>query len=763
MFAGFLFTFFIFFIYTTRPEYLSQFNHNLYDTILKRTYESKTSGQVVIIDLDEKSFKRYGQWPWARYNIAMLLERLRVSGAISVGMDILFAEFDRTSPIILKDNLKRDLNVEVAFSGLPEALMDNDKIFSKILSKGRYVLGFCFDDAQQKTLSDEGTQHNLRPNVKGEKNAKDIFTCLKSSKGAVFPITELSDSVSGIGFINAPPEEDGIVRSVPLLMTMDGKIYPCLALAVLRSALGNPPVVIKVTSGGLKSLRLGKTIIPVDEYGRMYLNFRGERETFPYYSAVDVMEGRVDMGSFKNKIVLIGTSAAGLKDLKATPLDSQFPGVEAQATVIDNILKKDFFLKPDWILGLEISLIVVFGIITAIFIAFASPLLTVPFVVVSAYGVWFGSTWCFENWRVFISPLCPFIILVGNFSILSFMKFWNTEREKGFVRNTFGRYLSDSIVQQILDTPGGLNLVGEKKIITIMMTDLRGFTAICERLAPEEVVSIVNNYLGAMTPIIAKYEGTIDEFIGDAILAIFGAPISKEDDVLRAIACSVEMQNAMIGVNEKNRELGLPEVAQGIGLHTGEAIVGNIGSELRSKYGIVGKSVNFTARVESYTVGGQIYISEQARQEAGDILKIKSQMEIKPKGVKEPTTIYEITGISGGYDVFMPEKEEELFVSLPESVFVKITVLEGKHAGGEIVDGEILEMSGEKVKIKSELIVTQLDNFKMGLMDKNGDLITADLYGKAVHVIDSSLSVISFTSIPTEAKVFFEKLIPETD
>lgn len=756
--AGFLFTFFMCFIYVYKPEYLSHLNHKIYDTILKVTHDTKDSGAVVIIDLDEKSMKRFGQWPWARYRIAILLEKIRGAGAICVGMDILFAESDRTSPRILKENLKKDLNVDIEFKGLPEALLDNDKIFADILKKGRYVLGFFFDDSQRPDAVMNDLKYAIRPVVIKEPGASDPLHFLYESKGAVFPVSELSKAASGMGFINSRPEDDGIIRSAPLLMAMNGNMYPCLALSVLRSAMGNPPVVVKMTKGGIESLKVGKSVIPVDKNGRMFLNFRGGSHTFQYFSARDVMEGKLPENSLMNKIVLIGTSAAGLKDLRATPLDPLFPGVEAQATIIDNILSKDFFLRPDWTPGLELSLIAIFGIITAIFIAFSSPLWTLPLVVVSAYGVWYGGVWSFENWRIFISPLFPFIMLAGNFSFLSFLKFWNTEREKGFIRNTFGRYLSDSIVQQILDTPGGMNLGGEKKIVTIMMTDLRGFTAICERLAPEDVVSIVNNYLRNMTPIIGKYGGTIDEFIGDAILAIFGAPISKEDDVKRAVACAVEMQNAMQEVNRINLEGGLPQVEQGIGLHTGEAIIGNIGSELRSKYGIVGKNVNFTARVESYTVGGQIYISKETRNEIGDILKVNSQMEVKPKGVKEPTTIYEITGIGGKYNVYMPEKESVLFEVLTKTVHLNITVLEGKHAGEDVVKGKIIEMAGMIAKVQSDLPVNPLDNFKMSLEDENGIEITADLYGKAVEIVDNSVFIINFTSVPPEAKEFFSRL-----
>ena len=234
-----------------------------------------------------------------------------------------------------------------------------------------------------------------------------------------------------------------------------------------------------------------------------------------------------------------------------------------------------------------------------------------------------------------------------------------------FIKKTFGRYLSDDIVESILNTPEGLELGGEKRKVTIMMTDLRGFTSIGERLPPEEVLAIINIYLKAMTDIILEYEGTIDEFIGDAILVIFGAPVFKQDDAKRAVACAIEMQQSMSEVNQKNLEFGYPEVCMGIGINTGEVVVGNIGSEKRSKYGVIGSHVNLTSRIESYTVGGQILVSESTIEDCEGLLRIDDQFQVMPKGVKQPITIYEIGGIGGTYNSYLPEKKKvELIIIL---------------------------------------------------------------------------------------------------
>jgi len=337
------------------------------------------------------------------------------------------------------------------------------------------------------------------------------------------------------------------------------------------------------------------------------------------------------------------------------------------------------------------------------------------------------------------------------------------EKDNSFIKKTFGQYLSDDIVNSILETPEGTVLGGEKRIVTIMMTDLRGFTAIGERLPAEDVVSIINIYLETMTEIILKYKGTIDEFIGDAIFVIFGAPISGKDDAKRAVACAMEMQLAMKEVNRRCREKGLPEVHQGIGINTGDLIVGNIGSPKRMKYGCVGKNVNLTARIESYTVGGQIFISESTVESCGDILRIDDQMEVMPKGVKKPITIYETGGIGGDFNIYLPEKKEIELNELAEPISVQFIVLAGKHAGDDLIDGKIIKLIEDAGELHCDIMLERLDNIKISVIDSDKNVITPDLYGK----ITSSVSekppafIVNFTSIPPEAVSFFKNVFKE--
>jgi adenylate cyclase len=333
-------------------------------------------------------------------------------------------------------------------------------------------------------------------------------------------------------------------------------------------------------------------------------------------------------------------------------------------------------------------------------------------------------------------------------------------RANQFIRKTFGRYMSDDVVANLLDNPEGLQLGGANKVVSVMMTDLRGFTAIGERLPPEDVITMLNIYLETMTEIILKYNGTIIEFLGDGILALFGAPTTRDDDAQRAVACVLEMQLAMPDVNARTRELGFPEVSMGGGINTGQVIAGNIGSDLRAKYGVVGKTINLTARIESMTVGGQLLISESTLQACNNILRIDDQWPVTLKGIPDPVTIYHVGGIEGPYQVRLPKQQPIELKLLSDSLTVLITILAGKHAGGDHHAGTITALNNQAAEITSTLKIERLSNIKMQLYDVEGTSITDQLYCKVMAVEkDKDCFQVHFTSIPPEAKQFFSQVL----
>jgi adenylate cyclase len=333
------------------------------------------------------------------------------------------------------------------------------------------------------------------------------------------------------------------------------------------------------------------------------------------------------------------------------------------------------------------------------------------------------------------------------------------ELRNQFIRATFGRYLTDEVVASLLDSPEGLRLGGEQRQITILMADLRGFASLSGRLAPEQVVTILNRYLGTMAEVIMQYQGTIDEFMGDAIFVIFGAPILREDHAQRAVACAVAMQLAMDTVNQQNRRDGLPEVEMGIGVNTGAVVVGNFGSHKRTKYGVVGSHVNLTSRIQSYTVGGQILISATTLQEAGSIVRVNAQMEVEAKGIAQPLTFFEVQGIGGECNLFLPEREEALFL-LHQEIPLRYAVMEGKHLGGTMFKGSFVKLSGKGGEVRSEQPVTPWSDIKMRLMGTDGEEIPGDLYGKVVEKpTDTRASfAVRFTSVPPEVATFLQGL-----
>ncbi len=334
------------------------------------------------------------------------------------------------------------------------------------------------------------------------------------------------------------------------------------------------------------------------------------------------------------------------------------------------------------------------------------------------------------------------------------------ELRNKFIRGTFGRYLTDEVVTTLLKSPTGLEIGGEKCKVTMLMADLRGFTSLSERLAPERVVSMLNRYLTTMISTIKQYQGTIDEFIGDAIFVLFGAPVWREDDAERAVACAVAMQLAMASINEQNRQQDLPEVEIGIGVHTGQVVVGNIGSSERAKYGVVGRHVNLTSRIQSYTVGGQILISDTVRNEVGPILRIGKQMEVKAKGIEHPLILSEVLGIGRPYKLFLPATVDAL-VPLPEEAPIIYEVVESHHLGGGIFKGSLTKLSAKGAEARLETPVPALSNVKMHLLDSDGREVPGSLYGKIAGAVTGTRTDFSirFTSVSPEVETLLRGLL----
>lgn len=510
-----------------------------------------------------------------------------------------------------------------------------------------------------------------------------------------------------------------------------------------------------------------------DQGYQILLNYRGDIDKFHRISLINVLENRIPEDLMRGRIVLIGSTASSLKDLFYTPYrDSivspprRMGGVTLHANAVSQILSAELDNRPlikTWNQLIEWLWVYFWSLLggTLVWLLRLNKRKIIPpsslllagscLLVISYFSFMYG-------WWISVVP--PILGLVG--SAVSVTA--NLAQSAGKIRKTFGRYLNDEVVANLLESPEGLKLGGQRRNITIFTSDLRGFTATSERLPAEEVIKIINLYLGYMADIITEYQGTIDEFMGDGILVLFGAPTAREDDATRAIACAVAMQQAMEPVNQKMKEMGLPKLEMGIGINTGEVVVGNIGSEKRTKYGIVGKQVNLTYRIESYTVGGQIFISESTLKQADPIVKIIGEREVKPKGVQQPITIYEVGGIAGNYNLYLT-KEEEVFFPLVESIPFEYAVLDGKDISDSLQTAKLVQLSENAalVEINSDEVISiprPLTNMKMNLLIPiNNAKKSGDIYAKVLEEpTDKNNFYIRFTNKPPEVGGYFDSM-----
>ncbi|MEH2078540.1 MAG: adenylate/guanylate cyclase domain-containing protein [Nostoc sp.] len=584
-----------------------------------------------------------------------------------------------------------------------------------------------------------------------------------------------------VGANDFPLDVDGKVRrSLMYLADKNGENVFSFAFKIAYIYLSDRHVYVGQTKDFL--VKTGNVIYPLfqandggyvqaeDQGYQVLINYRSSQQSFLHISIMDVLENRISKDLVKGRIVLIGPTAESLKDLFYTPYSStiltapkRVAGVTIHAHAISQVLSATLDNRPlikTWSKLHEWLWIFLWGLTGAILIwqqrysgiskrksllPLISILLAGCCLIGSSYFVFLAGWW--------IPVVPPLMTLIGSAIVVTAY----IARTAGDIRKTFGRYLTDEIVANLLENPEGLKLGGERKKITILTSDLRGFTATCETLSAEEVIKIINFYLGYMADVITQYQGTIDEFMGDGILVLFGAPITREDDAIRAIACAVAMQLAMETVNKTIQQMGLPKLEMGIGINTAEVVVGNIGSEKRTKYGIIGNQVNLTYRIESYTVGGQIFVSESTIKEAGSIIQIVGSKEVQAKGVKQSIKIYEVGGIAGKYNLYLTQ-EEEIFFKLPEAIPLKYAILDGKDVHTTVIEGKLVKLSAKGAQVYYEsavnsVVLQPFTNLKLNLFMPDNTEISKDIYAKVLDkAADPDNFYICFTSLPLEVE-----------
>jgi len=423
---GIVFSILLFLLSLVKPDVTDFLDNKAYDILLSAG-TGEPAPALLIVDIDEKSLRQYGQWPWPRYRIALLLDKLRKLGALSIGLDMLFAEEDRTSIATIRKELLHDFGVHLGFREVPQSLRDNDKSLADSLSSGSVVLGYQFlfeEDSDSGSCS----LHPLRVNKLEHGKMEEDSPFFIRARSVSCNLKMLSQSARASGFFNVSPDPDGILRRVPLIIEHKGRLYPSLALATLMRSLRANDVLLETGNGGGEALWVDKTAIPLTPKGDMLIRFRGKGKTFNYVSAADILSDRIPKEKIEEKIVFVGTSASGMKELKPTPLDPVFPGVEVHATVVDNILKKDFISRPKWAPGLESLGVLVFGLLSTFILAWTGAGSSLLLLGGIGVGLWQTSAWTFEREGVFVSPVLPLLILLCNFSLITLVKFWREEQ-----------------------------------------------------------------------------------------------------------------------------------------------------------------------------------------------------------------------------------------------------------------------------------------------------------------------------------------------
>ncbi len=636
------------------------FAFDTYQRLQPRAYSIETP--VRIVDIDEAALAEFGQWPWPRTVVARLIDKLTEMGAAVIAFDAVFAEPDRSS----LSRMVRDL---VAYTDpetvqkLAAALQDNDQVMADAEAQSRVVLGFGFDL--------KGGQRPPRKFHGVAFAGDDPSQFLPLQAGVVKPLDILEAAAKGNGSVNTDIESV-VVRRVPMLFRVAGQegLFPALSIEALRVVQEANSYVIKSSGAsgelafgertGIVAIKTGNLEVPTDARGRVTLYDTGHRDE-RFVSARSVLAGEVPADRIEGNVVFVGTSAIGLKDLRNTPVQDAVPGVEVHAQLAEQMIEQKFLARPDYADGAEFLYLLAIGLLFVWLLprlsASRMAVVAALFIAIGVLVPWFA----YSRYQLLFDPLYPPVTLAAIYVAGSVTAFMRTERERAQIRNAFGLYLSPDIVEQLARNPRLLQLGGEQREITVMFTDVRGFTTISEQFDPHGLTRFMNRFLTPMTDLILSGRGTIDKYMGDAIMAFWNAPLPVPAHAAHACDTALAMQARLGELNDEWRAESLAEgrehiaVTIGIGLNTGPASVGNFGSEQRFTYSCLGDDVNLASRLESqckaYGVG--IIVGSKTQMQVQEYATLELD-RVMVKGRTEPERIFALLGnaslaLSAGY------------------------------------------------------------------------------------------------------------------
>ncbi len=635
--------------------------------------ELKPGNETVIAVIDERSLAELGRWPWPRTTIARLVDRLKAEGARAVGFDIVFAEPDANANLKTIDALA----YEIQKSGITNANIsrllsqkraeaDTDAILAASIEKAENItLGYFFHFPRKSNETElvHITKKKIKDNAARIENSRYamINSTSNTSEDSYLPrafapeanIEILADAAQNSGYFNMLPDRDGSNRWAPLVIAFDDNYYASLSVSLVQAYLGFPALALNLEPYGVKTVGIGDIAVPTDESGRLLINYMGKARTFPHYSVADILSGQTPPDTFRDKIVLVGATAVGIYDLRVTPFSSAYPGVEIHATVIDNILHRNFLTHSTTTRFVDICAIILFGLMIGLLIPRLAPVsgMIAAMVIVSVFVV--INFLVFFKFNIWLNLVYPFTSMILIYLGITIYHYFKEEREKRKIRGAFQYYLTASVINEMLKNPAKLKLGGDKKNLSVMFSDIRGFTTISERLTPEALVTLLNEYLTAMTNKVFEYDGLLDKYIGDAIMAVFGAPLDQPDHAKRACLTALGMMKELHKLQKKWEAEGRPVINIGIGINSGDMVVGNMGSDMRFDYTVMGDMVNLASRLEGTNkeYGTNIIISEFTYGIVKDSMCCRELDGVRVKGKLKPVIIYELLG----------EKKDEAF------------------------------------------------------------------------------------------------------
>ena len=643
-----------------------------YDYRLRLTMRHEIDSRIVIVDIDEKSLASEGRWPWSRDRLARLMDRLfNEYGVAVVGYDVIFAEKDASSGLgvlerLGKETLKNNDQFQGSLDKIREKL-DYDAIFARSIKGRQVVLGYYFTDFEGENIRINGA---LPPAVftAADLPGSAALTVKMTGYGANLP--ELQQMASTAGHFNPFVDPDGVCRRIPALIEYKGNYYESLSIAVVRTLLGFPPLTAgfpEREKGGdyrkIEWLGISDMKIPVDERVTALVPYRGDRGSFKYVSATDVINGRVGKDVLEGAIVLVGTTAPGLMDMRSTPVSAVYPGVEIHANMIAGILDQNIKQKPAYVVGAEVVILLVSGLALSLFLPLLSPIrsMLLTLAILTAVCALNAAAWQANM----VLPLASTLTLLSSLFVLNMTYGFLVEaRSKRQITGLFGQYVHPELVNEMSREPDRFTMESKSLEMTVLFSDVCGFTAISEQLSPADLSALMNEYLSAMTEVIQRHRGTIDKYIGDAIMAFWGAPLDDPEHAVNAVLAAIAMQERAVALRETFAARGWPGLYLGIGVNTGVMNVGNMGSKFRMAYTVMGDTVNLGSRLEGLTrlYGVDIIVGEDTRGRLPDI-EFRALDRVRVKGRNEPVTIYEPLGRQGELD--KPAVEEQgLFVHM---------------------------------------------------------------------------------------------------